>query len=193
MHFYQMEISVSEYFLQSALTSLYGQGLLVSEPAVLDESSMGSFRSALNFNWGLSKEFTTSGFNTKTMFCRVVPFAANEPVVTISKETYFALNTTIMVDFSCSTNENKLNVKDVTKLNGTEKNMTYAHAFTLLMKPAYISTKLNATNASLEIAMQNVTLDLQFDHVTKSSIGPIDGGVNSFIHSYVQPFIKPAV
>lgn len=47
MHFYQVEISVTEYLLQSALTSLYSQGLLVSEPVVLDASAMGSFRSAL--------------------------------------------------------------------------------------------------------------------------------------------------
>lgn len=198
MHFYQVELSVTEYFIQSALTSLYWQGLLVSPPAVLDESSMGSFRSALNFNWGLYNEFAGAGFNPKTMFCRVVPFAANqtqhsEPVVTISKESFFALNTTVMVDMSCSNNENELNVTDVTKLNGTEKNMTYAHAFTLLMKPTYISTKLNATNTSLDIAMQNVTLEIEFDHVVRSSIGPIDGDVNYFISNYVQPFIKPAV
>lgn len=82
---------------------------------------------------------------------------------------------------------------DVKELNGTEKNMTYAHVFTLLMKPAYISTKLNATNSSLEIAMQNVNIEIEFDKITRSSIGPIDGGVNSFISYYVQPFIKPAM
>lgn len=97
-----------------------------------------------------------------------------------------------MIDMQCSTNQKDLNA-NTTQLNGTEKNMTYEHVFTLLMKPAYISTKLNATNASLEIAMQNITLELEFDHITRSSIGPIDGGVNDFIHYYVQPFIKPAV
>lgn len=47
--FYQVEVSVTEFFIQSALASLYRNGQLVSEPVVLDESAMGSFRSALSF------------------------------------------------------------------------------------------------------------------------------------------------
>lgn len=97
-----------------------------------------------------------------------------------------------MIDLQCSKNENELNVTDVTKLNGTEKNLTYSHVFTLLMEPAYISTKLNASDG-LTIAMQNVSVEIAFDRITNSSIGEIDGGANSFIRSYVQPLIKPAI
>lgn len=107
--FYQVELSVTEFFIQSALASLYRNGQLVSEPVVLDESAMGSFRSALSFQYTLKGEFTNAGFDIATMFCRVQPFAANntgstEPVVTISRDRYFALNTTVMVDMQCSTN-----------------------------------------------------------------------------------------
>lgn len=72
--------------------------------------------------------------------------------------------------------------------NGT----TFYHVFTILMERSRIQFSMNATTG-LSMHMKNVSLEIEFDRITHSSIGPVNEQMNGLIKNYVVPFIKPTV
>lgn len=100
MNDYQMHLSISEHFIQSALTNFHKRELLKTEPIEIDESGMMSLRSALAFNRQLTNEFWAAGFNTRTMLCRVVAMTApgenhTEPIISITEQDRMILDVTM--------------------------------------------------------------------------------------------------
>ena len=83
---YQLQLFISEYIVQSALQAAFWQGLLELPPVVFSEYTippsdvtvMEGIRLSIQFDEIINYQFERHGFNTSTMDCRAIPYAAND-------------------------------------------------------------------------------------------------------------------
>lgn len=86
-----MQLYVSEYFLQSVLSALFYDGLIVLPPIAIDGLAMEGLKNLIDIYPGLKKQFTDHGYNPSTMACQMIVYGANAtdsqpPILNITTE-----------------------------------------------------------------------------------------------------------